>query len=133
MKEPNEEPGIPQLDQLRAPPRDEADRQRTRRHILDAAEPLLLRRALGPTSFDVLARWARPGLAAAAIATALLAAALWRNRAPEPAPEPTAVAQIDAVLLAAPESGPVPAILVALNEPNADAAIAAALQRSEER
>ena len=129
MAELNEEPRVPQLEELRAPPRGEADRQRTRGRILDAAEPLLVRRALGPTSFDVLARWARPGLAAAAIATALLAGALWRDRAPEPA----AVAQIDAVLLAAPESGPVPAILVASNEPNADAAVAAALQRSEDR
>lgn len=114
---------IKELNELRAPAWT-ADEQRVfHRQILAHVLPVLARRRR-PATWDVLARWARPGLAAAAVALALLLAALQfgpdRQR-------PAVQMGLDELLGAGSESNRVPAWLVGLNEPDADAVIAAAL------
>jgi hypothetical protein len=78
------------------------------------------------TSWEVLARWARPGLVAASVALLILAGA-WRLRH-DPGPAAQQVALSDA--LAVSESGRVPALLLASREPDADAVVVAALLES---
>jgi hypothetical protein len=129
MGERKDERPIPALEALRAPRLSGPDRRRLRDGILLAAEPVLARRRSPATSWEVLARWARPGLVAASVALLLLAGA-WQLRHH---PEPTAqqVALSDA--LAVSENGPVPALLLASNEPDADAVVVAALLESQAR
>ncbi len=114
---------IKELGELRAPSRTAHERQAFHAQILAQVGPPLARRRR-PRTWDVLARWARPGLAAAAVAFALLLAALQfgpdRHRS-------TAPLGLEERLAAGSESTRVPAWLVGLNEPDADAVIAAAL------
>ncbi len=76
--------------------------------------------------WEVLAAWARPGLAAAALAALLLLGALriWRGPASSPG------TALDDILRQAGEGTPVPTLLVAANEPDANAVVAAALIES---
>jgi hypothetical protein len=111
------------LDALRAPNRSEAQRQAAQARILAAAEPLLERRARPATSFEILAAWARPGLVAASVALLVFAAAL--QFGPDRSSEIQPVTLED--VLASGEAGDVPALLVAINEPDTDAVMAAAL------
>lgn len=122
MAQPSEEPKLTELEELRAPLRDAAQRQRTRIRILAAAEPLLAKRRRPDSSWDILARWARPGLVAASIAALLLLAAyhLAGSRA---SAERVALDDV----LASSGNGSVPAVLLAVNEPDVDAVLAAAL------
>lgn len=122
------EPKIRELEELRAPQRSGAQRRGTRDRILTRAEPLLAQMRGAPV-WKVLAGWARPGLAAASIVLALLIGALWRGetRAPETV---AGLYRMDDMLLAAHEQGPVPAILVEIDEPDAEATVAAALASS---
>ncbi len=125
MGEPHEERPIAGLDSLRAPRRTEAERRRARERILAAVEPLLARREHPATSWEVLAGWARPGLVAASVALLILAGALQSRHAAEPPPEPVALHEV----LASGEGGQVLALLVAINEPDAEAVAAAAFDR----
>lgn len=54
--------------------------------ILDRVRSLLHRRRYGPSPWQVLARWARPGVAAAAAVAALVAAAWLGSHGPRPRP-----------------------------------------------
>lgn len=121
MSKPPDERPIHELEQLRASPRSQIERQRARRRILAAAAPLLARRRPA-TSWDVLAGWARPGLVAASVALAISLGAvrLTPSRQSEPAPLP-----LDEVLVG--EGGAVMAVLVGTQEPDADALLAAEL------
>lgn len=123
MGERKDERPIPELAGLRAPRLSGRDRQRLRERILLAAEPILARRGSPPTSWDVLAKWARPGLVAASVALLVLAGAWQMRDAPEPAAQQVALSDV----LAVSESGAVPALLLASNEPDADAVVVAAL------
>ena len=122
VKEYEDQP-IGELDALRAPSRSESQRRRARERILAAAEPLLRRRRRPVSSWEVLAAWARPGLIAASIVALILTAALQLGRGGVPALEPVALDDV----LASGEAGRVPALLVAINEPDADAVMAVAL------
>ncbi len=124
MVERDEPDRIDELDALRAPPRSAEARRAARDRILAGAELLLARRRRSRSSLDVLATWGRPGLVAASVALAILAGALqpWRGRA-----EPTQPIALEEVLRGAAEGDGVPALLVAINEPDADAVVAAAL------
>ena len=117
---------IPELDGLRAPKLSGPDRQRLLERILMAAEPIFARRSPPATSWEVLARWARPGLVAASVALLVLAGAWQLRHEPDPAAQQVALSDA----LAASESGPVPALLLASNEPDADAVVVAALLES---
>jgi len=96
-----------------------------REGILAGAELLLARRRRTDSSLEVLAAWARPGLLAASIALAILAGAIqpWRGR-PEEVSQPVA---LEDVLGGAGGPDGIPAMLVAINEPDADAVMAAAI------
>ena len=72
---------------------------------------------------DVLVGWARPGLVAASIAFFIAAGALLAGRISQPPAEPVTLHEV----LALSESGEVPALLLSLNEPDAEAFAAAAL------
>ncbi len=123
MAEERENPRIKELELLRAPQRTDQARRAARDRIRAAAAPLLARRRRPATSWDVLAAWARPGLVAASVAALLILGGLQVRRLTQPrATTPTA-----AEVLAAGERGQLPTLLVARNEPDADALIAAAL------
>jgi hypothetical protein len=127
MGERKDERPIPELEGLRAPRLSGRDRGRLHERILLVAEPILARRRSPATSWDVLAKWARPGLVAAGVALLVLAGA-WQLRSdPEPAAQQVALSDA----LAVSESGPVPALLLASNEPDADAVVVAALLESQ--
>jgi len=121
MSMPPEERPVHELEQLRASPRSQIERQRARRRILAAAAPLLARRRPA-TSWEVLAGWARPGLVAASVALAISLGAvrLTPSRQSEPMPVP-----LDEVLVG--DGGAVLAVLVGNQEPDADALLAAEL------
>lgn len=108
---------------LKAPQRSDEGRRAARARVMAAAAPLLESRRRPRSSWEVLAGWARPGLAAASLALLILAAALrlGANGADAPAPVP-----LDEVL-ATSDAGRVPAVLVAITEPDADAVVAVAL------
>lgn len=122
MTEEREEQRIVELELLRAPPRTEGARRAARERIRAVADPLLARRRRPATSWDVLAAWARPGLVAASVAALLILGGLQVRRLSQPPATPTA-----AEVLAAGERGQLPTLLVARNEPDADALLAAAL------
>lgn len=124
MAEPHDEARIPELEELRAPQRTADQRLRLRERILAEAAPRLARRQR-PATWDVLAGWARPGLAAAAVALALVLGAL--ELGGDRGRTAAAPAGLDQVLAAGTENGRVPALLVAINEPDADAVVEAAL------
>lgn len=117
-----EDQPLNELEALKAPRRSDEQRQRTRQRIMAAAQPLLDRRGRPASSWEVLAAWARPGLVAASVALLVLAAAL-RFGPDRPLPEPVALEDV----LASGGQGQIPALLVAINEPDADAVMAAAL------
>ena len=124
MSERDDELAVPELAPLKAPRRSDIERRRARDRIVAAAEPLLARRRRAVTFWEVLAAWARPGLLAASIALAVLAAALRLGAGSvSPAPEPIPLDDV----LATGANGSVPALLVAMREPDADAVVAAAL------
>ena len=123
MAERHDDPPITEIEALRAPARSDATRRQLTERILAAAEPLLARRREPVSSWDVLAGWARPGLVAASIALLLAAGALLTGRMGQPPAEPVTLDEV----LALSESGEVPALLVSLNEPDAEAFAAAAL------
>ncbi len=112
---------IKELGELRAPSRTAHERQAFHARILAQVGPLLARRRR-PRTWDVLAGWARPGLAAVALALLLAALQFGPDRHRSTAP-----LGLDELLAAGSESTRVPAWLVGLNEPDADAVIAAAL------
>jgi hypothetical protein len=117
-----EDQPLNELEALKAPRRSDEQRRSARQRIMAAAEPLLERRGHPATSFEVLAAWARPGLVAAGVALLILAGAL--KFGPErPIPEPVTLEEV----LASGEAGSVPSLLLAINEPDADAVLAAAL------
>lgn len=124
MAENTEEKRIAELDALRAPPRSELARRRTRDRTLDTAEPLLAVRRRPYSSLDVLAQWARPGLVAAAVVAAFLIGALQlrsgRGQAELP---PVALEEV----LRGENGAAVPALLLAASEPDADDVVAAVL------
>ncbi len=122
MAEERENPRIQELELLRAPQRTDQARRAARDRIRAAAAPLLARRRRPATSWDVLAAWARPGLVAASVAALLILGGLQVRRLTQPRATPTA-----SEVLAAGERGQLPTLLVARNEPDADALIAAAL------
>jgi hypothetical protein len=113
---------LAELEALKAPPRSDMERRRAQKRILAAAEPLLARRGRPSSSFDVLAAWARPGLVAASIVLAVVAAALKLGASGEAV---EAVALDD--VLASGSGGQVPALLVAGSEPDAEAFFEVAL------
>ncbi len=119
-----EEGRVPGLEALRAPPRSGAQRARTRDAILRRAAPLLGSRRPA-SSWEVLADWARPGLAAAAAVAAVL---IWLPMGRVGVPEATRPG-LDEVLEPGGEAG-IPEVLVSANEPNLDAVLAAALGRN---
>lgn len=116
-------PAIIEIEALRAPARSDATQRELTERILAGAEPLLSRRREPVSSWDVLAGWARPGLVAASIALFIAAGALLTSRVGQPLAEPVTLDEV----LALSESGEVPALLVSLNEPDAEAFAAAAL------
>jgi len=65
--------------------------------VAATAEARAVARRPGETSWDVLAAWARPGLAAAAVLAALLGGWLWRDEPGTAVPAPLAVATADDV------------------------------------
>lgn len=123
MPEPRDDRPIDGFELLSAPPYSDLERAAARRAILTAAAPLLARRR-PRTSWDVLAGWARPGLVAASIALAVAVGALQLgpSRASEPAP-----LALDEVLVGEGGGAAALAMLVATQEPDADALMAAAL------
>jgi hypothetical protein len=124
MSEREEDLSIPELEALKAPRRSDIERRRSRQRILASAEPLLARRRRAGSSWEVLAAWARPGLVAASIVLAAFAAALNLRGGPAtPVPEPVPLEDV----LATGTNGSVPALLVAMSEPDVDAVVAAAL------
>ena len=123
MVQKQEDQPIAGLEALKAPRRSDTERQGTRTQILAAAETMLERRGRPATSFEVLAEWARPGLVAASVALLVFAAAL--QFGPDRPSELQPVTLED--VLASGEAGDVPPLLVAINEPDADAVMAAAL------
>ncbi len=111
-----------ELEALKAPRRSDEQQHWARQRIMAAAEPLLDRRGRPASSLEVLAAWARPGLIAASVALLIFAAAL-QFGPDRRLPEPVTLEEV----LASGESGGVPYLLVAINEPDADAVLAAAL------
>ena len=75
------------------------------------------------SAWDVLAAWARPGLIAVSVSLAVAAGALLSGRVGQQTVEPVALGEV----LAFSEGGEIPALLVAINEPDAEAVAAAAL------
>lgn len=127
MSERHDESPIPELEALKAPLRSDIERRRARQRILASAEPMLARRGRTGSSWEVLAAWARPGLVAASIALAILAAALkLGGGTASPGPEPVGLEDV----LVTGTNGSVPAVLVAVREPDVDAVVAAALVAS---
>ena len=92
------------------------------------AEPALARRRRLSSSWEVLAGWARPGLAAAAILTALVTAATQMDWPPTEAADPPVA--LDELLRHTEENDGVPAVLLTSSEPDADAVVAAAFTRN---
>jgi anti-sigma-K factor RskA len=125
MRGHEEEPRVEQLAGLRAPALTHETRQRLRKRILWRAAPLLARRRRLETWWDVLGRWARPGLVAAAASLALLAGAV--RFASRSHPAPVAPVALEDVLRA--DSGDVrpPDWLLDSREPDATAVVEAAL------
>lgn len=129
MTERQDEGRIPELEALRAPRRTDAERQRARQRILSAANPLLERRLRSGSSWTVLAAWSRPGLIAASFGLALILAALGTGRyGGANAAQPAA---LEDALRAPNGSGAVPALLLAVNEPDSDAVLEVALLDSD--
>ena len=120
-------PAIIEIAALRAPARTDAARRQATDRILAAAKPLLARRREPISSWDVLVGWARPGLVAASIAFFIAAGALLAGRISQPPAEPVTLHEV----LALSESGEVPALLLSLNEPDAEAFAAAALMEGD--
>jgi hypothetical protein len=116
-------PAIIEIEALRAPARSDAARQQLTERILAAAEPLLSLRREPVGWWDVLAGWAKPGLVAASLAFIIAAGALLTSRVGQRVAEPVTLDEV----LALSESGEMPALLVSLNEPDAEAFAAAAL------
>jgi hypothetical protein len=124
MSDRYDEAPIPELEALKPPLRSDIERRRARQRVLACAEPLLARRRRAGSSWEVLAAWARPGLVAASVVLAILAAALKLGGGPaRPVPEPVLLDDV----LATGANGSVPALLVAMSEPDIDAVVAAAL------
>ena len=123
MAERHDDPPIKEIEALRAPARTGAVRRQLTDRILAAAEPLLAQRRQPISFWDVLVGWARPGLVAASIALIIAAGALLAARVSQPPIEPVGLDEV----LALSESGEVPALLVSMNEPDAEAFAAAAL------
>ncbi len=123
MAERHDDPPIIEIEALRAPARTDAARRQLTDRILAVAEPLLARRREPISSWDVLVGWARPGLVAASIAFFIAAGALLTGRISQRPAEPVTLDEV----LALSESGEVPALLLSLNEPDAEAFAAAAL------
>ena len=111
------------LEALKAPRRSDEQRQRARASIMAAAEPLLEGRGRPATSFEVLAEWARPGLVAASVALLVFATALQFGPDRQSELQPLTLEDV----LASGEAGDIPPLLLAINEPDADAVMAAAL------
>ncbi|MGD2152253.1 MAG: hypothetical protein PVG79_03235 [Gemmatimonadales bacterium] len=113
------------LEALKAPQRSAAHRRAANERILASAELSLARRRRLASSWEVLAAWGRPGLVAASIALAILAASLqpwraWQQEVAQPVVLEDAIRGVEV-----PEG--VPAMLVAFSEPDFDAVAAAAL------
>jgi len=113
------------LEALKAPHRSAAQRRAANERILASAALTLARRRRPASSWEVLAAWGRPGLVAASIVLAILAASLqpwraWEQEVPEPVVVEDGVRGVEV-----PEG--VPAMLVAFSEPDFDAVAAAAL------
>lgn len=125
MVDKNGEQRIAELEALRAPPRSDIERRRARDRIIAAADPLLARRRRVSSSMEILAVWARPGLIAAGIALAVLIGALRLGRGGDGAADQQL--GLDQVLRGTGTSGSVPALLLAVSEPDADAVMEAAL------
>lgn len=123
MAQEHDDQPIAGLEALKALRRSDAQRRGARARILAAAEPLLERRGRPATSFEVLAEWARPGLVAASVALLVFAAALQFGPDRSSELQPVTLADV----LASGEAGDVPPLLVAINEPDANAVMAAAL------
>jgi anti-sigma-K factor RskA len=87
----------------------------------------LARRRRPASSWDVLARWARPGLVAAAVVLVFLAAAL--RLVVSGGEAPTGPIALDEVLRYTGEDESVPTVLLTNREPDLDAVVAAALAR----
>lgn len=121
----NEERPIEGLEELRAPRLSAEELRRFREVVMARAEMALARRRRPSSSWDVLARWARPGLVAAAVALLFLAATLRLGGGEAPS-GPVA---LDEVLRYAGEDESVPAFLLTSSEPDIDAVVAAALAR----
>lgn len=126
----NEERPIEGLETLKAPPLSERGRRRLRERIVARAELALARRRRAPSYWDVLAEWARPGLAAAAIALAILAAAL--RLGGSGAEATTGPMALDDVLRQTGEEESVPAFLLTSREPDVFAVASAVLSRDAE-
>ncbi|KPK82163.1 MAG: hypothetical protein AMS25_03410 [Gemmatimonas sp. SM23_52] len=114
---------VSELQALKAPLRSDIARQRSRQRILARAQPLLAQRRRSASSWEVLAAWARPGLVAASIALAILAATMKLSGDARSVPQPVPLDDV----LAEGTNGSVPALLVAMSEPDADAVVAIAL------
>jgi len=127
MAELHDDRPIAEIEALRAPARTDAARRQACERILGAAEPLLAMRRQPVSSWDVLAAWARPGLIAASVALIVAAGALLSGRVGEERLEPVALGEV----LASSEGGEIPALLVAINEPDAEAVAAAALMAGD--
>lgn len=123
MSERYDELPVSELEALKAPRRSDIARRRSQQRILARAEPLLAQRRRSGSSWEVLAAWARPGLVAASIGLAILAGTLKLSGDARSAPEPVPLDDV----LAAGANGSVPALLVAMSEPDADAVVAIAL------
>jgi anti-sigma-K factor RskA len=125
MDEPRDDGRIEELEALRAPQRSDSERRRARERVLAGAEALLARRQRPASYWEVLAGWARPGLAAAAVALLLIAGAVQTWRTQQPAdPQP---AVLEDVLVQTAEGNGVAALLLASSEPDVDAIVAAGL------
>ncbi|HSH45207.1 MAG TPA: hypothetical protein VK966_05100 [Longimicrobiales bacterium] len=68
------------------PTRDQLRYERMVRRIVDAAEPELRRRAMATTPLGMVAGWARPTMAAAAIITILAGGAIFATERSTPEP-----------------------------------------------
>lgn len=123
----NEERPVEGLEELKAPRLSAEQLLRFKETVVARAEMALARRRRPASSWDVLARWARPGLVAAAVALVFLAVALRVGGVgDEAANGPVA---LDEVLRYTAEDESVPAVLLTSSEPDADAVVAAALAR----
>ena len=123
----NEERPVEGLEELRAPRLSAERRRRFRAAVMARAELALARRRRPASSWDVLARWARPGLVAAAVVLVFLAAAL--RLVVSGGEAPTGPIALDEVLRYTGEDESVPTVLLTNREPDLDAVVAAALAR----